>query len=148
MSTCILENDWASKVVPCLLTIIVLMGTYIWWLIKERKEPETRDPERKEPGVCTPEQNRHLKPKENNEVESTKGSAKVPDLLVIAEYGECFHKPTCSYVKTARGKGKAKSRSRKLRPCTICFPMEQKVSEDTEVQNIEDHENLAETNIA
>ena len=72
----------------------------------------------------------------------------MPDLLVIAEYGECFRKPTCSCVKAARGKGKAKGRSRKLRPRAICFPMEQKVSEDAEVQNIEDHENLAETSIA
>ena len=72
----------------------------------------------------------------------------MPDTLVITECGECFHKPTCSYVKTVRAKGKAKGRSRKLRPCTICFPMEQKASEDTKVQDVEDHENPTETNIA
>ena len=75
-------------------------------------------------------------------------------MLVITECGECFHKPTCSYVK-ARAKGKAKSRGRKLRPCTICFPMEQKTSEDSEtplyyvkVQDTEDSGNLTEANTA
>ena len=55
----------------------------------------------------------------------------------------------------ARAKGKAKSRNRKLRPCTICFPMERKTSEDSEaplyyvkVRDTEDSGSLTEANTA
>ena len=147
VSTCILESDWMSKIVPCLLTVIMLMGTYIWWLLKERKELGARDTERERPGVRNPERNGRQMPKEKDEVKGTERSAKVPDLLIITESGECFHKPTCSYVKT-KAKGKAKSRNKKLRPCTICFPMERKASTDAKAQNVQDSGNLTETSTA
>ena len=87
-----------------------------------------RNPEGKQRSseVCNLEQSRLIRPKMKDEVER---NFKVPDVVVITESGECYHKSTCSYVK-ARAKGKAKSR--KLRPCTICFPMERKLSGDHE----------------
>ena len=143
-----------SKIVPCLLTVIMLMGTYIWWLLKERKELGARDTEREKPGVRNPKRNGRQMPKEKDEVKDIQRNAKVPNVLVITECGECFHKPTCSYVK-ARAKGKAKSRNRKLRPCTICFPMERKTSEDSEAplyyveaQDIERSENPVDASTA
>ena len=72
-------------------------------------------------------------------------------MVVITERGECYHRSTCSHVK-ARAKGKAKSRSRKLRPCTICFPMERKPSGDPESASCHERtqsaEDLLETDIA
>ena len=104
----------------------MLMGTYIWRLLREHKELEKRVEERRSSEACNLEQSRLIRPKMKDEVER---NFKVPDVVVITESGECYHKSTCSYVK-ARAKGKAKSR--KLRPCTICFPMERKLSGDHE----------------
>ena len=151
VSTCILESDWMSKIVPCLLTVIMLMGTYIWRLLREHKELEKRIEERRSSGVRNLEQSRLMRPKMKDEVEDVERNFKVPDVVVITESGECYHRSTCSYVK-ARAKGKAKSRSRKLRPCTVCFPMERKLSGDPESASYHERtqsaDDLLETDIA
>ena len=100
-STCVLESDWTIKLVPRLLTIIVLMGACIWWLVKEQRETEGRRHER----IRLQKSNDQKSKRGDNEVDGVERNAKVPDLLVVAEHGECSHRPSCGGEEASESPG-------------------------------------------